>query len=197
MSADHIIALIDTYKYFILFPIAILEGHIISLIVGFLARLGTINPYIAGAVIMSGNLTGDSLLYLAGYYKGERFLNRWGKYVGITFESIEKSKKLFERHHNAILFVSKLTNGFGLIMAILFTAGLAKVPFRSYLFWNFLGELLWTSGLITLGYIFGHLYIQVEGVISKIGLVVGVFVVGFLVFRFQQYIVAQYKNRLL
>lgn len=197
MSVEHLLTLFETYKYFILFPIAILEGHVISLIVGFWARLGSLNPFIAGAVIMSGNLTGDMLIYWAGYKKGEQFLNRFGKYVGITTNSIASSKKLFEKHHNLILFLSKLTNGFGLIMAILFTAGMAKVPFRTYMLWNFLGELVWTSSLITLGYIFGHLYTQVEGVISQVGFGVIICLGVFLLYRAQKYFVQKYRNRLL
>lgn len=195
MSADQILILFTTYTYFILFPIAILEGHVISLIVGFLAQLGYVNPFIAGAVIMSGNLTGDILIYWIGYYKGEKFLNRWGKYVGITSMSIEKSKKLFSNHHSKLLFISKLTNGFGLMIAILFTAGLARVPFRTYLLWNFLGELLWTSLLITLGYLFGHLYTQIENVIFNIGLVVGVCISIIIIIKIRQYIIEYYSNK--
>lgn len=171
MTIAGFLALFATYKYFILFPIAILEGHIISLIVGFLGRLGYLNPLIGGVVIMSGNLTGDIILYWLGYHKGEAFLGRWGKYIGVTADRIEKSRTYFQQYHGRILFLAKLTNGFGLITAILFTAGLARVPFRSYLFWNILGEAVWTFALVSLGYFFGNVYAQVGDAISKVGLI--------------------------
>lgn len=171
MTIAHFLLLFATYKYFVIFPMAVLEGHIISLIVGFLGRLDYLNPFIAGTVIMSGNLTGDVILYWIGYHKGEAFLKRWGKYFGITHKSIAKSKALFQTHHSTILLVAKLTNGFGLIMPILFTAGLARVPFRVYLFWNIVGEFLWTVALVTLGYFLGNLYTHVEGAIFKVGIV--------------------------
>jgi len=194
MTTATFLALFATYKYFILFPIAVLEGHLVSLIVGFLGRLGYLNPIIAGAVIMSGNLTGDVLLYWLGYHKGEAFLGKYGSYVGITHERILKSKELFHKYHGRILFFSKLTNGFGLITAILFTAGLARVPFRTYLLWNILGEAIWTCTLVSIGYFFGNVYAQVGDAISRVGLI-GVFAVGVvMVLQGYRYGIARYLS---
>lgn len=183
MTLEHLLGLLATYKYVALYPLAIVEGHIISLASGFLARGGYINPYIAGAVIASGNLTGDALIYWFGYFKGESFALRWGTYVGITPASIIGAKELFTRRHSAILFFTKLTNGFGLQMAVLFTAGLSRVPFGAYMLFNALGEVLWTSSLISIGYIFGQMYMAVEGVFQKVGIAALIIVLVFVAFR--------------
>lgn len=187
MSPDQIISLVVAYKYLILFPAAILEGHVVSLIVGFLARGGYLNPYIAGSIIAAGNITGDVIIYWLGYHKGESFVQKWGKYFGITKVTIERSKNLFQTHHGKILFFTKLTNGFGLQIAILFTAGLSRVPFYTYMFWNVLGEIIWTSTLIALGYIFGHLYMLVETTISRIGILVFILLLIAAVFKLQEH----------
>ena len=192
MTTATFLALFATYKYFALFPIAVLEGHLISLIVGFLGRLGYLNPIIAGAVIMSGNLTGDVLLYWLGYHKGETFLKKFGKYIGVTEERMVKSKELFQQYHGRILFLAKLTNGFGLITAILFTAGLARVPFRTYLLWNILGEAMWTFTLVSLGYFFGNIYTQVGDAISKAGLIGAGVVLAVLILQGYRYGISRY-----
>jgi len=194
MTTATFLALFATYKYFILFPIAVLEGHLVSLIVGFLGRLGYLNPIIAGAVIMSGNLTGDVILYWLGYHKGEAFLGKYGSYVGITHERILKSKALFQQYHGRILFLAKLTNGFGLITAILFTAGLARVPFRTYLLWNILGEAIWTFTLVSLGYFFGNIYTQVGDAISKVGLIAALAVGLVLILQGYRYGISRYLS---
>jgi membrane-associated protein len=189
-----IIALILTYKYPILYPIAFLEGHVISLIAGFLSRLGYLNPFLAGAVIMCGNLTGDILLYWLGYHKGEKFVLKTGKYFGITEATVAKAKTLFHSHKKKILFFSKISNGLGLAMAVLFTAGLARIPFKEYMAWNVFGEAIWTGSLVTLGFVFGNFYEEVAGTISRAGLIILAPVVVYLGYRLQQYFVSTLKT---
>lgn len=185
-SPAEIIAWIIAYKYILLVPIAFVEGHIISFIVGFLARLGYLNPFLGGALVASGNLLGDIALYFLGFYKGEKVARSWGKYIGVTDASIEKVRHIFHRHKSYILFISKISNGFGLAMAVLFTAGFMKIPFKTYLLWNILGECVWTSCLVAFGFYFGHLYTTVETIGFRIGLVaIGVTVI-FVVFRIRK-----------
>ncbi len=194
MTLATFLALFGTYKYFILFPIAVLEGNMISLLVGFVGRLGYIHPVIGGAVIMSGNLTGDVILYWLGYHKGERFVKRFGGYIGLTQERVEKSTALFQQYHGRILFFSKLTNGFGLITAILFTAGLARVPFGTYMLWNILGEGIWTFALVSLGYFCGNLYVQVGDVLSRVGLIGAIVVLLLLLLQGYRYGISRYLS---
>ena len=170
MTSTDLVPLLMTYKYSVLFPVALIEGHVISLIAGFLARLGYLNPFFAAGIIICGNLTGDIILYWLGHYHGEYFFKRWGRYVGITEETIAQGRELLHTRHAWILFLSKLANGFGLAMAILFAAGTARIPFRAYLLWNFLGECIWTSTLVTLGFIFGQFYVSVENLMFRVGL---------------------------
>lgn len=182
MSKAEILYLLVTYKYLLLIPIAFFEGHIISMIVGFLARLGQINPFLGGFFIVLGNLIGDVTLYWLGFHKGAGFVRRWGKYFGLNSARVEKGREIFHEHKTWILLISKLTNGLGLAMAVLFTAGMMRIRFRTYMFWNIFGECLWTASLISVGYFLGNIYTSVDNVIIKIGGVVIVFVVIFLVF---------------
>ncbi len=173
MLKSKLIFLILTYKYPLLVPLALLEGHLISLIAGFIAHTtGQLNPFIAGACIVLGNLIGDVTLYWIGYYRGEKFVHKWGKKFGMTDESLEKGRAIFLKYHNPILFVSKITNGLGLAIAVLITAGMMRVRFMTYLLWNIFGEVIWTTGLICVGYFLGNVYESVDGIIGKIGSVV-------------------------
>jgi membrane protein DedA with SNARE-associated domain len=175
-------ALIIKYKYLILFPLGIIEGHLISLLAGVLAHNEYLNPFLAGLVIGLGNLFGDLILYILGYYKGIPFIKKYGNYFGIKEESLDKVNILFHKHKNYVLFLSKITNGFGLAMAILFTAGAVKIPFRIYLFWNILGETIWTGLLISLGYFLSDLYGNVSSGLSKVFLITGTLVILIFVF---------------
>ncbi|MFZ3020306.1 MAG: DedA family protein [Minisyncoccia bacterium] len=188
ISAAKIATLLLTYKYILIIPLAFLEGHVISLVAGFLGRMGYVNPFIAWFLIVIGNLIGDIVLYYLGLKKGEKLAFSWGKYVGITEAHIEKSKEIFYKHKSRILLFSKLSNGFGLAMAILFTAGMTKIPFKTYMFWNVIGEFIWTGLLVSLGFFFGHFYITIGETISRIGLIVVTGVIIFVFFKLSKYI---------
>ncbi len=180
---DTLIQFAITYKYAFLVPAAFLEGHVITLIAGFLSRLGYLNPFLAGACVALGNLLGDVALYWLGYHKGLAITTGWGKYFGITDDSIEWVTGLFHKHKSRILLASKLTNGFGLAMAVLFTAGMTRIPFRTFMLWNTIGECLWTGILIALGFFLGHLYVMIDNVVWRIGVIGVVLVLIFLMMR--------------
>jgi len=195
MSFSSLIALLVTYKYLVLFPLALVEGHIVSIVVGFLAHLGYINAFLAGVIIVCGNLTGDLVLYFLGLWKGESVLIRSGKYFGITEESVLKSKKIFTAHRGKILFFSKVTNGFGLAVAILFTAGTLRIPFRIFLFWNILGECVWTGMLLLFGFFFGKAYTSFENIFFQGVLIVFGLLFLFLLFRLLRYFSKRLQNK--
>jgi len=188
LNKTYLIQLLITYRYPILVPIAFLEGHLISLLVGFLSKLGYMNAILGALCVALGNLLGDMILYWLGYHKGEKIYRSWGKYIGLSPESVEKVKKIFHKHKGRILFFSKMTNGFGLATAVLFTAGLTRIPFRNYMLWNILGEFLWTGMLVGIGYFLGNLYTTVDSFIWKVGTIVFGVVIVFLIFRVVKYL---------
>lgn len=189
-----LILVIIKYKYLILIPAGFLEGHIVSLIAGFLSHLGYLHPILAGLCIATGNLLGDIALYWLGYHKGEAFIRRKGSYLGITEPLVEKGRILFHKHKGWILMISKLTNGFGFAIAILFSAGVAHIPFRTFMLWNVIGEFLWTGLLISIGYFFGTLYTTVGSLITKVSIgVVFAVILVFLFIRMKKY----FKNKLI
>lgn len=163
-------SLLITYKYIILFPLAFIEGHMVTVLCGFLWKLGYINGYIAVFIIIAANLVGDIMWYYIGKYKGEKFVIKYGKYFNLDDKKIEKGKILFEKNGPKILLIAKLTNGFGMIIAILFASGMYKMDFKKYILMNLIGETVWSASLLAIGYFFGQFYTQIESTFSKIGL---------------------------
>ncbi len=177
------LSLLITYKYLILFPLAFFEGHMITVLCGFLWSTGYINGLIAVVIIIMANLAGDILWYYIGAHQGENFVQRFGKYFSLSDEKIARGKTIFDRHGARILIGSKLTNGFGLLIPILFASGMYRMNFRKYILMNLLGETLWSCALLAVGYYFGNYYTQIENEFSKLGLIGVVIVVAvFLVY---------------
>ena len=177
--------------YGVLYLLALIEGHIITIISGLFIRLDYLNPFSTACAIILGNLTGVALLYWAGYRWGEKFILLWGKYLNITTTSIKTAEKIFEKYHARILLGSKLTNGFGLAMVILFTAGMTRISFKKYMALNTIGEIVWTCILLFVGYSFGNLYITIDNIFGRIFLVVMFLVIVYVFIRISAHLRAK------
>jgi len=183
-----IISLLIHYKYVIIIPLATTEGQILSIICGFLIRLGYLNFLPAYLCLITGNLIGDIGWYCIGYFWGKRFVDRFGKYVSITEEKISVVEKLFRRYDSSILLISKLTNGFGFALVTLMTAGMIRISFKKYMLLNFFGQIFWTGGLLGLGFIFGHAYESVASVFGKLTVVAGFILIVVLFLGYSNYL---------
>lgn len=144
------------YKYWILLPIVVVEGPIITIISGFLSSLGYLNVFVAYGVIVFGDLAGDILYYATGRWGRSWFLDRWGHYIGITTDRIKQMEAHFENHSGKTLIVGKLSHAIGGV--ILVTAGVAKVPFWKFVWFNFIATLPKTLILLLIGFYFGQAY---------------------------------------
>lgn len=162
--------LIDKYSYIIMAPAAMVLGPVVSLVAGVLLRLDVINLIPTVLALAAGELGADVLWYWLGQRYGDSFVRRYGRYVGITEGSIAYTKDLYSRHHDIIIFTSKLTSGLGFGSVIMFTAGLSHVPFRRYMTLNIAGQFLWTAGLLSIGYFLGHIFLKVGDIFEKIAI---------------------------
>jgi membrane-associated protein len=179
---DHIIQLLVEYRYIILFPLAIIEGPVLAMIFGFLAKFGTFSFLYSYLILMAADLVGDAMWYAVGYYWGEKFLIRFGHYFGIGNKERAVVNMFFQKYHSAILIISKLTMGLGLPFVTLVTAGIAKINFKKYMLINFLGQIIWTGALMFIGFFLGNFYITIYGkfeAISAVPLFIFLFAVVF------------------
>ncbi|MCL5004492.1 MAG: DedA family protein [Patescibacteria group bacterium] len=153
LSITEITNLLIQYRYFILFPIVVFEGPIITVVAGFLTSLGYFNFFIVYAVAVAGDLAGDVLHYAIGYWGGEKFIRKYGHYFFMDEKRIIKLEKSFERNGNKMLFIGKIAHGAG--GAFLIAAGLVKMPFREFMRANLLATVLKSLILLLLGFYYG------------------------------------------
>lgn len=169
--------------YLAIFLIAILEGPILSVILGIILRLNHFSFVLVYAILILGDLAGDVVWYYIGYHYGVSVIRRVKKWFGLTEERISRVKESFHSNKYKILFISKLTNGFGFAIPILTTAGIVRIPFWKFIRTNVAGQLLWSGGLLALGYFFGGLYSSIHSIFGK-GFLIGLLLIGG-IFAFQ------------
>jgi len=150
------------YRYAIVYPLAIVEGPVIMLASGFLLRLGLFAFWPIYLLLVAGDFTGDLVWYAVGFHGARPLIKKYGHFLSITEKNIESAERLFHAHQIKILFLSKITMGFGFALATLIAAGAAKIPFKKYFIVNLVGEFIWTGILVAAGYFLGQLYTLVD-----------------------------------
>ena len=198
MHPEIIISYLITYRYVLIVPLTIIEGPIVMVICGFLLRTGigqfdTIPLYTA---LVISDLIGDIGWYLVGRFWGLPFVQKYGHFFSITEKTVKKTTNLFHKYHNRILFISKVTMGFGFALVILITAGIAKVPFKKYLVFNVSGQFIWTAILLLVGYFFGNLYFTIDKGFRDMAIIALAIIAVALVYGFGRYISKRLGERL-
>ncbi len=166
--------------------VAILEGPFLSIFFGILLHLGYFSFIPVYCALMLGDLIGDVVWYYIGYHYGRRAISRFGKRFKITESDVEKTEALFHKHKHKILFISKITNGFGFALVVLMTAGIARIPFKRYITINVVGQMIWSGILLGIGYFFSESYTRIESVAGKVFFIIATAVVFSLIYLYSK-----------
>ncbi len=138
------------WGYLLLALFVAVEGPIATLLGAAAASAGIMKPipvFVAAAV---GNLTADTLWYGLGYLGKIEWLFRFGGWVGVHRDHLERLKSTMMKHATKVLFFAKLTVSF--MIPSLIAAGLVRAPWRRWFPAIFAGEMLWTGSLVLIGY---------------------------------------------
>ena len=154
MPDQEIINLILHYRYFIIFPLALVEGPIITLIVGFLISLNYFNFFSAFFVIALADIVVDILFFMIGRHGGAHVLNGYGRYIGLNEKRIEYAKSFLDKHKNKALYLSKFVHGFSI--PTLFCLGASEISFKKILPTMLSVSFIKTLLLILAGVFFGQ-----------------------------------------
>ncbi len=175
MPLEQVIHLLETYGYVLLFPIAIMEGPIITVIAGFLVSLGIFNLFAVYAIIVAGDILGDAFWYLLGRHgSGWKYTRPIENFFGLTPERIESTRVRFETHRYKMMMASKLVHGVG--SAGLLAAGMVRVPYLTFAGTCLVVTLGQAAFFLALGYFFGEAYeviVQYLDYFAAAALVVG------------------------
>jgi len=152
-----IIAFFEATKYPLIFAGCYIEGTVVMMGTGILWHSGVVNFWPAYVALVLGDFLSDLMWYFIGYYAARKSIDRWGHRFGLTPENMAKVERRFHKYHTQILYISKLSMGFGLAVATLTTAGMLRVPLWRYVAINLSGGLVWVFAMMLVGYYFGNI----------------------------------------
>jgi membrane protein DedA with SNARE-associated domain len=142
---------------------------------GYLASKGEMSlagAFFAGA---GGSLAGALFNYVLGHRLGRAFLIKYGRYVLLKPETIDRVEDFFAKYGPASTFWGRLVPGIRQYISL--PAGIGRMPLASFAIYTFLGAGLWCAVLLGLGYFFGEHEERIHEAMNYILLAVMVLVV--------------------
>ena len=149
---------------------------------GFLVQQGELQfiPVVLAGLV--GTVVGALPCYGIGRLINEERIEHWlerhGRWIGISPAELARSRRWFNRFGTALVFWGRLVPGIRTLISV--PAGIEMMPLAPFLIWTTVGSLIWTLLLTVAGLLLGESYSNVElwiepvSKVIKVGLVITV-----------------------
>ncbi len=144
------------YKYAAIFPIAVLEGPIITIISGFLVSRHILSFIPAFFVVFFGDAVSDTIFYIIG--RNGRNLIQKLKFLRVTDDRINKMEVQYEKSPWRTMLVAKVSYGLGTIFML--SAGVSRMSLQRFFQSAFVLNALRSIILLSVGYYFGRIALR-------------------------------------
>jgi membrane protein DedA with SNARE-associated domain len=149
LDQAQIAAILSTYGYWAIFAIVALESAGLPLPGETMLVGASIYARLSGALAIdmivfaaaAGAIVGDNIGYWIGRSFGTRFLERYGRHVGLGPEKLRLGQYLFYKWGGAIVFFGRFMALLRILAALL--AGANRLPAGRFFFFNASGGVVW------------------------------------------------------
>jgi membrane protein DedA with SNARE-associated domain len=155
-----IVELVSQFGYLGIFIMMFLEStffpfpsEVAMIPAGYLAFQGKMNIYMAIFSGIAGSLLGALFNYFLARSLGRKLLLKYGKYVFIKEETVDKLEKFFTDHGHISTFTGRLIPGIRQLISL--PAGLSRMNVAEFSAYTTLGAGIWVAILAALGYFAG------------------------------------------
>lgn len=160
-------------------------GETILIAGAIFAGAGRINVVALGVVAFVAAVTGDNIGFAIGHFGGRALVLRFGQYVFLTEERLDKAEAFFDRRGSIVITFARFVEGLRQANGII--AGITGMHWLRFVVFNAVGAALWVGTWVTIGYFAGnnittvYHYITLYSYYVLAGLVV--LIVGYIVWR--------------
>jgi membrane protein DedA with SNARE-associated domain len=130
-----------------------LPGETMLVAAALYAGAGHINIFVVGVIAFLAAVAGDNVGYAIGRFGGHGLVERYGKYVLLTGDRLERAEAFFERYGGRVVTVARFVSGLRQLNGII--AGTMEMHWLRFLAFNALGAALWVAAWTSLGYVAG------------------------------------------
>lgn len=151
------------WVYLILFLIIFLEtglvvapflpGDSLIFLAGAFSAIGSLNIALLFILLTVAAISGDTLNYYIGRHFGRKALQ--GKIPYVKKDHVDKAYDFYKRHGGKTIVIARFLP---LIRTFApFVAGIARMKYRNFAFYNVSGGVLWVLSFLSLGYYLGNI----------------------------------------
>lgn len=139
-----------------------LPGDTLLFTAGFLAHqevLG-VNVHLMVLILFIAAVAGDNVGYWFGKKVGPRIFKKQDSLL-FHQDNLQRAEKFYEKYGPITLVIARFTPIVRTFAPIV--AGVGRMNYRRFMFYNIVGGLLWTAGLTYLGY-YGGAFLEANGI---------------------------------
>jgi membrane protein DedA with SNARE-associated domain len=153
-------------------------GETVLIAAAFFAGLGHLNILLVFLVGFIGAVIGDNIGFAIGEYGGHPLVERFGKFVFLTPERINKAEAFFNRNGGKVIVIARFVEGLRQANGII--AGLSEMKWLKFITFNAIGAALWVGTWSAVGYFGGshidtflryQLYLTITVVVAIVGFI--------------------------
>ena len=149
------------------------------------AGTGRLNVVAVGVVAFLAAIIGDNIGFAIGHFGGRALALRWGKYVFLTEERLDKAEQFFDRRGAIVITFARFVEGLRQANGII--AGITGMHWLRFLVFNAIGAALWVGTWVSLGYVAGDhittIYHSINLYSYYVLIALAVLIVGYVAWR--------------
>lgn len=134
-----------------IFPI---PSELVMPFAGFLISSGEMTFLYVIIFSTLGSLFGSLLSYYIGVYGGKRFVSKYGKYLLLNEEHLEKTQKWFSKKGELTIFIGRFIPIVRHVISI--PAGIGRMNLKRFILYTILGAGIWNFFLAYVGFVLGN-----------------------------------------
>ena len=173
-----------------------IPSEIIMPLGGFFVYKGDLNLYILIIAGLIGTVAGALPWYFLGSLLNEKklsnFIDRNGKFIGISLKDLDKSSLWFDKYGVQLVFWGRLIPGIRTLISV--PAGVELMPINKFLIWTSLGSLIWVIFLTSAGYFLGENYEIIGSYIDNFKVILKPMFIILILFLFIRFFKKYLKN---
>jgi len=121
---------------------------------GLLSASGFFNPYLLAGLVTIAAILGDSAGYWLGSTLGVRLFLRPDSFF-FRRSHLEQAKEFYDTYGRQAVFLARFVPLIRTFSPIV--AGIVRMPYSLFLFYNVIGAILWGGGVTFAGYFLGNI----------------------------------------
>jgi membrane protein DedA with SNARE-associated domain len=128
-------------------------GETVLILAAVYAGTGRLNIVLVSLLGFCGAVLGDNIGFAIGHFGGRQLVERYGRYVFLTPERLDRARGFFDRHGGKVITVARFIEGLRQANGII--AGTTGMHWARFLFFNAIGAALWVVVWTSVGYFSG------------------------------------------